>query len=313
MFSNILAEVKGEKAPTRKKNTPRVKSVTARKRAIVKNTSTAPPVPAITQHIVAQHATPIAQAHSSESPIELSKSPYNTMKQQELLNKVRLRELEVKHKDTKYLANLLVISDEAYEEIIGYLGCTLRAMDFARDAVKLYNKELKRKEAALEVAHQQASHQVNKKRKRDERVKAEKSACKKRHVEKNATPVSQRSRQPGANKTLSVDSKHIDMRSSGASSHPARTKAVKKTALKITRANTPIEGGSQTGRRRTRRSRVIEEPEDKNMPDEDMKHTGDQGEDKQRMSAFIVDDMPSKPKGKKKVVGMARSRLFAGF
>jgi hypothetical protein len=313
MLLNILAEIKGEKALARKKNTLRVKAVTARKRAVAKNTSTAPPVPAITQRVVAQHATPIAQAHSPESPVQLSKSPYNIMKQQELLNKVRLRELEVNNKDTKYLATLLVIFDEAYEELMGYLGCTLRAMDFARGAVKLYNKELKRKEAALEAAHQQASHEVNKKRKRDERVKAEKLACKKRQVEKNATPVFQRSRQPGANKTSSVDSKHVDMRSSDGSSRPARTKAVKKTALKTTRANTPIEGGLQAGRRQPRRSRVIGGLEDKNTQEDDVKHTNDQGEDKQGMSAFIVDDMPSKPKGKKKVVGMARSRFFAGF
>jgi hypothetical protein len=71
------------------------------------------------------------------------------------------------------------------------IGCRVLAVDFAQGAVRHHNQNLRRERAEAEAAQQQTVREAHKKKKQEERVKAEKLAFEKRQAEKKAKELKQ--------------------------------------------------------------------------------------------------------------------------
>ncbi|KAI4693520.1 uncharacterized protein J4E88_001893 [Alternaria novae-zelandiae] len=300
MFTSLIAEINGVE-PSTKKNTPQIKSAIARKRTVAEATSTsATPLQqrAVPRHPQQRQAIDryMAVAHNPwREPKRLTKSSYEVMKHQELLEEAQIRGLEIDNGDKTYLVNILIIDDEAYAKLMEVLGCRFRAADFAQGEVKLYNQELKRKraEAEAEAKQQQAICEMHKNAKRDARVKAEKLVWEKKQAESKATKAKeqeQRKRKRSGN----VDS--------GCSSALKKAKS-KHAPAAASRSRKIGTNKALSGDRRSVKTSVAN----------DMKDAHDDEEDEDGLGDFIVDDLPQKPKRKSDVGGMARSRLIAGF
>ncbi|KAI4656044.1 hypothetical protein J4E93_000760 [Alternaria ventricosa] len=298
MFTSLIAEINGVE-PSVIKNTTQVMSATARKRTAAETTSTS--APSLRQRTVARDPQQrqeidryMAVAHNPRrEPKRLAKSSYEEMKQQELLEEVQIRGLEIDNGDKTYLVHILIIDDEAYAKLMEVLGCRFRAADFAQGEVKLYNQELKRKRAEAEAKQQQATREMHKKAKRDARVKAEKLVWEKKQVENKAAKAKeqeQRKRKRSGN---------ID---SGCVSAPKKTKSKGAPPLPPRSRKTGANKASSGDRKFVKTSVA-----------NDMKDAHDDDEDEDGLDDFIVDDLPQKPKRKSDVGGMARSRLIAGF
>jgi hypothetical protein len=124
-------------------------------------------------------------------PKRLSKPSYEAMNRLALLDKAQVRELELDGESKRYLVDVLVLSDEAYVELVENLGCHVLAMEFAQGAVKHHNQDLRRERAEAEAAQQEAVREAHEKKKQGERAKAEKLAFERRQAEKRAKELRQ--------------------------------------------------------------------------------------------------------------------------
>ncbi|CAE7215106.1 hypothetical protein PTNB85_06824 [Pyrenophora teres f. teres] len=108
----------------------------------------------------------------------LIKAEYETMRCANLIDEAKFRDLELVSQERSYLADVLLIDDEAYAELMAKLGNKQEAIEYAQGEVAYYNQELRRKRAVAGAEKEQVMRESNGKQ-QQVRADAEQTASEK--------------------------------------------------------------------------------------------------------------------------------------
>ncbi|KAI2477328.1 hypothetical protein Ptr902_11401 [Pyrenophora tritici-repentis] len=122
-----------------------------------------PPAPVMPNPTRYEFLMPFSRKPERKPKRCLIKAEYQTMRCVDLIHEAKFRGLELDSQDRSYLADLLLIDDMAYAELMDKLGNKQEAIEYAQGEVAHYNQGLRRKRAVAEAAKEQAMREWNEK------------------------------------------------------------------------------------------------------------------------------------------------------